>query len=306
MQTRPIGSLKVTTVGVGCNNFGSRLDEAGTEAVVNAALEAGINFFDTADVYGGGKSEQLLGRALGSKRSDVIIATKFGHNMPDQGSGASAAYIQTAVEASLRRLGTDYIDLYQLHTPDANTPIEETLAALDELVKAGKVLEIGSSNFSADQINAAEAAVKSGAARFISVQNEYSLLKRDDENEALPECERLNIAYLPYFPLASGMLTGKYRKGEDLPEGTRITNNANPSRWLNDENLETVEALAQFAEAQSHTLLELAFSWLLARPEVTSVIAGAMSPAQINGNAAAVGWQLTESEMAEVEAILSR
>jgi aryl-alcohol dehydrogenase-like predicted oxidoreductase len=303
METRQIGSLSVSVVGVGCNNFGRRLDAAGVSAVVNAALDAGINFFDTADVYGGGESEELLGRALGGRRADVVIASKFGHNMASQGSGASAAYIRTAVEASLRRLGTDYIDVYQLHTPDEKTPIAETLATLDELVKAGKVREIGSSNFSADQIREAEAAVQPGASHFVSVQNEYSLLKRDDEREALPECERLGIVYLPYFPLASGLLTGKYRQGAPLPEGTRIADN--PTRWISDERLAKVEALIGFAESRGHTILKLAFSWLLAHPAVASVIAGAMTPEQIQSNAGAAGWQLTSAELAEIDTILA-
>jgi aryl-alcohol dehydrogenase-like predicted oxidoreductase len=304
MDMRRIGSLMVSVVGVGCNNFGRRLDAAGTAQVVNAALDAGINFFDTADIYGDGQSEELLREALGSRRSEVVIATKFGYEMQGQGSGASAAYIRTAVEASLKRLGTDYIDLYQLHLPDPQTPIEETLEALDALVKAGKVREIGSSNFSLDQIRAAEAAVKPGAARFASLQNEYSLLKRDDERDVLPECERLGIGYLPYFPLASGLLTGKYRQGQALPEDTRITNNPNPSRWLSDDRLATVEALIAYAEAHGHSILELAFAWLLARPAVASVIAGAMTPEQIRANVGAAGWTLTADEIAQVEALL--
>ncbi|MBZ0283106.1 MAG: aldo/keto reductase [Anaerolineae bacterium] len=305
METRKIGSLNVSIVGLGCNNFGRRLDAAGTEWVINAALDAGINFFDTADVYGDGQSEELLGRVLGARRSQVIIATKFGHNMPNQGKGASPAYIQTAIEASLRRLGTDYIDLYQLHTPDSETPIAETLGKLDDLVKAGKIREIGSSNFSAEQIREAEGAVKPGGVRFVSLQNEYSLLKREDEKEVLPECDHLNIGYLPYFPLASGMLTGKYRQGQALPKGTRITNNPDPSRWLNDANWGKVEKLTQFAESKGHTILELAFSWLLARPIVASVIAGAMKPEQIQANAKAANWQLTPADLAEIDAILS-
>jgi aryl-alcohol dehydrogenase-like predicted oxidoreductase len=278
---------------------------AGTAIVMNAALDAGINFFDTADVYGAGQSEEYMGKVIAGRRGDFIIATKFGNKMEGQGSGASATYIKTAVEASLRRLGTDYIDLYQLHVPDKDTPIAETLAALDELVKTGKVREIGSSNFSAEQIREAEAAIKPNAARFVSLQNEYSLLKREDEIEVLPESERFGISYLPYFPLASGMLTGKYRQGQALPEGTRITNNPDPSRWLNDKNLIQVEALAQFAEAKGHSLLELAFSWLLVRPIVASVIAGAMSPEQIQSNVAAVNWKLSQAELAEVDTILS-
>jgi aryl-alcohol dehydrogenase-like predicted oxidoreductase len=305
METRAIGSLKVSIVGLGCNNFGGRLDAAGVSAVVNAALDSGINFFDTADVYTQGESEELLSRALAGRRSQAVVATKFGNKMEGQGSGASAAYIQTAVEASLRRLNTDYIDLYQLHRPDPEIPIAETLGALDELVKAGKVREIGSSNFSANQIREAETAIKPGAARFVSVQNEYSLLKRDDEREVLPECERFNLTYLPYFPLASGMLTGKYREGQTLPEGTRISNNPNPSRWLNDINLAKVESLLAFAESRGHTLLELAFSWLLARPVVASVIAGAMTPAQVQSNVKAANWHLTAADLAEIDDILS-
>lgn len=238
------------------------------------------------------------------RRDKAIIATKFGNKMEGQGKGASAGYIKMAVEASLRRLNTDYIDLYQLHVPDPETPIAETLGALDELVKEGKVLEIGSSNFSVQQIREAEAAAK--GARFVSLQNEYSLLKRDDEAEVLPECEKLGIGYLPYFPLASGLLTGKYRKDAALPEGTRISNNPNPSRWLNEANWEQVEALTIFVEKRGHHLLELAFSWLLARPVVASVIAGAMSPEQINGNVGATSWKLSTEELAEIDAILAQ
>jgi aryl-alcohol dehydrogenase-like predicted oxidoreductase len=305
METRKIGSLDVTIIGVGCNNFGRRLDPTGTHAVINAALEVGINFFDTADVYSAGESETLLGQALGSRRKDVLIATKFGNAMDGQGKGARADYIKTAVEASLRRLGTDYIDLYQLHLPDTDTPIAETLGALDDLVKAGKVREIGSSNFSTAQIQEAEAAIKKGAARFVSLQNEYSLLKRADEQAVLPDCERLNIGYLPYFPLASGLLTGKYRQGQPVPQGTRITTAPQHARWLNDDNMAKVETLAVFAEARGHTLLELAFSWLLAHPVVSSVIAGAMTPAQIQSNATAANWHLTPAEMVEIDGILA-
>jgi aryl-alcohol dehydrogenase-like predicted oxidoreductase len=305
MEHRKIGSLSVSVVGLGCNNFGRRLDAAGTITVVNAALDAGINFFDTADVYGAGQSEEYMAPTLVGRRDKFIIATKFGNKMEGQGSGAGAAYIKTAVEASLRRLNTDYIDLYQLHVPDPETPLAETLEALDELVKEGKVREIGSSNFDAKLIREAEAAVKLGGARFVSLQNEYSLLKRDDEAEVLPECERLDIGYLPYFPLASGMLTGKYRQGQALPEGTRITKNPDPSRWLNEKSMEHVEALAQFAEGRGHTILELAFSWLLVRPIVASVIAGAMSPEQIQSNVAAANWKLSPAELAEVDSILS-
>jgi aryl-alcohol dehydrogenase-like predicted oxidoreductase len=275
---------------------------------VNAALEAGINFFDTADVYGAGQSEQYLSQALGNRRKQVIVATKFGNNMDGQGQGASPAYIQKAVEASLRRLNTDYIDLYQLHVPDAAVPIEDTLGTLDDLVKAGKVREIGCSNFTVDMLRKAEAvaSAKPGSARFVSVQNEYSLFHRDDERDVLPECERTNTAYLPYFPLASGLLTGKYRKGQTAPEGTRITTVPNNyEKWLTEQNLTIVEALIKFAESRGHTLLELAFSWLLRWSSVASVIAGAMNPQQIKANVGAAGWHLSEADLAEIDSIMS-
>lgn len=301
MQKRKIGSLEVSVVGLGCNNFGTRIDEAATVEVVGAALDAGIDFFDTADVYGRGKSEEYLGRALGGRRGAVVIATKFGSTMDEQRRGARPEYVRRAAEDSLRRLGTDYIDLYQIHRPDPEVPIADTLGALDELVRAGEVREIGCSNFSADQLREAEAAARGGA-RFASVQNEYSLLHRHPEPETLPECERQGLAFLPYFPLASGLLTGKYRRGREAPQGTRITEGGWRSDVLTDENLERVEGLVAFAEGRGHTLLELAFSWLLARPSVASVIAGATSPAQVRGNAAAVGWRLTGAELAEVDA----
>ena len=223
MEKRRIGSLDVSVVGLGCNNFGWRLDAAGTKKVVDAALDAGINFFDTADIYGKGQSEEYLGRALGSRRSEIVLATKFGMKMDEQRKGAKPDYLRQALEDSLARLGTDHVDLYQLHTPDADVPIADTLGALDELVKAGKVREIGCSNFSAEQLREAEAAVQPGAARFVSVQNEYSLFHREPERDVLAACERLGLAFIPYFPLASGLLTGKYRKGRPLPEGTRLT-----------------------------------------------------------------------------------
>lgn len=306
MKTRSIGSLNVSVVGLGCNNFGRRVDAAGSEAVINAALEAGINFFDTADVYGGdGRSEEILGSVLGARRSQVLIATKFGNQMADQGRGASAEYVRRAVDASLRRLGTDYIDLYQIHVPDPETPIAETLGALNELVQAGKVREIGCSNFSAEQLREAEAAAQGGA-RFVSIQNEYNLFQREPEQAVLPECERLNIAFLPYFPLASGLLTGKYRQGQPLPEGTRITATGSLSGLLSERNLAAVEALIRFAEARGHTLLELAFSWLLTRPAVASVIAGATKPDQVRANVGAADWQLEDADLAEIDAILAQ
>jgi aryl-alcohol dehydrogenase-like predicted oxidoreductase len=302
METRRLGSLEVSLAGLGCNNFGKRLYYERTLPVVDAALDAGINFFDTADIYGNTRSEEFLGRALQGRRDRVVLATKFGMRIDDQRQGAKPGYVRRAIEDSLRRLNTDHIDLYQLHTPDAETPIAETLAALDELVKSGKVREIGCSNFSVDQLREAEAAVREGAARFVSVQNEFSLLHRDPERDVLPECERLGLAFLPYFPLASGVLTGKYRQGQPLPEKTRLTSNERTaSRFLNDRNQEIAEALARFAEARGHTLLELAFSWLASHRAVASVIAGATSPEQIRANAAAVSWRLTPEDLAEID-----
>jgi aryl-alcohol dehydrogenase-like predicted oxidoreductase len=303
METRTIGSLTVSAVGLGCNNFGRRLDAERTAAVVSAALEAGVTFFDTADVYGQGQSEEFLGRALGPRRREAVIATKFGKPMDGQGQGASAAYIRQAVEASLRRLGTDYIDLYQIHSPDPQVPIAETLGALDELVRAGTVREIGCSNFSAEQLAEAEAARPANSARFVSVQNEYSLLRREPEQAVLPACERLGLAFLPYFPLASGLLTGKYRRGQPAPAGSRLAGAADA---LSDRNLAIVEDLIRFAQTHRHTILDLAVSWLLARPAVASVIAGATRPEQVRANALAAGWRLTSDELAEVDAIVSR
>lgn len=305
MDTRRIGSLEVSVVGLGCNNFGRRLDSDATSAVVDAALDQGINFFDTADVYGGTKSEEFLGRALGQRREEVVIATKFGAKVDEQRMGARPEYVRQAAEESLRRLRTDRIDLYQLHRPDPEVPIEDTLGALDELVRAGKVREIGCSNFSAAQLRAAEAAARVGGARFVSVQNEYSLLHREAERDVLPECERLGIAFIPYFPLASGLLTGKYRKGQPAPEGSRLQSRRGDS-LLTDRNLAVVERLIEFSESRGHTILELAISWLLERPAVASVIAGATSPEQVRSNVAAAGWRLTEEELAEIDAIVSR
>ena len=306
LAQRAIGSLNVTVVGVGCNNFGRRLDAQQTAVVVHAALDVGINFFDTADIYGGGQSEEFLGRALGSRRNEVVIASKWGNQMEGvEGKGGDPDYIPRAVEASLRRLNTDCIDLYQLHNPDPSVPIADTLDALDKLVKAGKVREIGCSNFSAEQIREAEAAVKEGTSRFVSVQNHYSMLQREPEAEVLPECERLGLAFLPYFPLESGLLTGKIRQGQPIPTGTRMSEAGTQSRFLGEERLATAERLIAFAESRGHTILELAFSWLLSRPVVASVIAGATKPEQIHANAAAANWRLSESDLAEIDRILA-
>ncbi len=303
MEARRIGSLEVSAVGLGCNNFGWRLDAEQTAAVVHAALDAGITFFDTADVYGGTRSEEFLGRALAGRRDQVVIATKFGSRLDDQHRGARPEYVRQAAEASLRRLGTDHIDLYQLHWPDRDVPIAETLGALDQLVRAGKVREIGCSNFSVEQLREAEEGVRGGAARFVSVQNEYSLLHRDPERDVLLECARLGLAFLPYFPLASGLLTGKYRRGRPAPSGTRIADGGWAGELLTDQNLALVEVLEQFAKSRGRTLLELAVSWLLAQPGVASVIAGATSPGQVKANTAAAGWRLTQEELAEIDGI---
>lgn len=302
-EFRRIGSLDVSVVGIGCNNFGRKLDEDATAKVVNAALEEGINFFDTADIYGGTKSEEFLGRALGKRRKDVVIATKFGMKVDDQRKGARPEYVKQAAEDSLRRLGTDYIDLYQLHTPDDTVPIAETLGALDELVEAGKVREIGCSNFSAEQLVEADGAVKPDCARFVSVQNEYSLLHREPGKGVLGECAALGIAFLPYFPLANGLLTGKYRKGHEAPEGSRIAGGWN-AKLFTERNLDAVERLIRFAEQNGHTLLELAFSWILSREMVASVIAGATTPEQVHANANAPVWDLHDMELEEINRIV--
>jgi len=305
-QFRKLGSLEVSTVGVGCNNFGSRLDQGATQRVVDAALEAGLNFFDTADIYGGTRSEEYLGRALGPRRSQVLIATKFGLPLDDERKGARPEYIRRAVEDSLRRLDTDYIDLYQLHRPDPEVPIADTLGALDQLVRTGKVRALGCSNFNVEQLNAsAEAAHRGSLAPFVSVQNEFSLLKRDDEQTVLPAAERAGLAYLPYFPLASGLLSGKYRSGEPTPEGTRLTAPASGlrDRFLKPEHLAIAAKLEDYARAHGHSLLELAFSWLLSHRAVASVIAGASTAAQVKANAAAANWQLSADARGAIDAI---
>jgi len=303
MQKRSIGSLEVTAVGLGCNNFGWRIDAAATARVVDAALDAGINFFDTADIYGNGESEEFLGKALKGRWDRVVIATKFGSKLDEGRQGAKPDYIKRAVEDSLRRLGTDHIDLYQLHRPDSNTPIGETLAGLDALVKAGKVLEIGASNFSAEQVREADGAVRGGAARFVSVQNEYSLMHREPEKDVLPECVQRGIAFLPYFPLANGLLTGKYRSGQAMPRGSRGQSGWGP-KVFTEENLEIADGLREFAESRGQSLLKLAFAWLASRPAVASVIAGASSPEQAQANAHAADWKLSEADLAEIDRIL--
>lgn len=303
MQTRKVGSLQVSVVGLGCNNFGWRIDAEASAKVIDTAIESGVTFFDTADRYGKGQSEDFLGRALGKRRDQIILATKFGMEMEKGQQGASPIYVLEAVDASLRRLRTDRIDLYQLHQPDSKTPITDTLGALDELVRAGKVREIGCSNFSVVQIREATDASQ-GRAQFVSVQNEFSLFHREPEtNGVLPECERRRLAFLPYFPLASGLLTGKYREGKKLPKGSRAADGWGP-KVFTEQNLAIVELLIEFAESKGHTILELAFSWLLSHKPVASVIAGASKPEQVRANAKAADWQLAADDLAQIDAIM--
>ena len=290
METRALGSLQVSVVGVGCNNFGSRLDQAGTTNVVHAALEAGITFFDTADIYGATKSETMLGVALGARRDEAIIASKFGMPIDDTHFGAKPAYVRSACEDSLRRLGTDHLDLYQLHYPDDTVPIAETLGALRELVEAGKVREIGCSNLTVAQLNDAKSAAGDGPA-FVSVQNQYSLLEREPERDGVLEaCSALGMGFLPFYPLANGLLTGKVRPGQPIPEGSRLAKmTAERSvHWLGDELQSKVAALLEYAESIDVPILSLAFSWLLSHGAVASVIAGASNADQVRANASAV------------------
>jgi aryl-alcohol dehydrogenase-like predicted oxidoreductase len=308
LDTRRIGDLEVSIVGVGCNNFGRRLDRTGTEAVVHTAMDAGINFFDTADVYGDGVSEEYLSKALGSRRDEAIIATKFGAEIAGDPSrsGANPHWIERAVEDSLRRLDTDRIDLYQLHRPDENTPIEDTLETLDRLISVGKVRQIGCSNYSETEIEEALATShERGLARFVSVQNEYSLLHRDPEHGVTDACLRNGLALLPYFPLASGMLTGKYSRGEEAPAGSRLASMSasRAKRFANERNFDHVEQLETFAKDRGHTILELAISWLVAQPVVASVIAGATSPEQVGANVEAAKWQLLDKDLTEIDRI---
>jgi aryl-alcohol dehydrogenase-like predicted oxidoreductase len=289
----------VSVVGLGTNNFGRRMDERAANAVVGACLDAGITHFDTADVYGMGESEQFLGRALGGRRDEAVIATKFGSR-----AGGSPAVVAKAVDEALDRLGTDRIDLMYLHRPDADTPVADTLGALNECVQAGKVREIACSNFDADMVREAEGAVRPGAARFVAVQNQLNLLNRRDEG-LLAVLEELHVAYVPYFPLASGMLTGKYRRDEAPPEGTRLAAMPEDRRgsMLNDRNFEIVEKLTAWAADHGHSVGELAIAWLAAKPAVASVIAGATSRDQVQANASAGDWRLTGAEVAEVDAL---
>jgi aryl-alcohol dehydrogenase-like predicted oxidoreductase len=290
MDTRTIGSLDVSVVGVGCNNFGARLDQDGTNAVVHAALDAGINFFDTADIYGATQSEVFLGKALGTRRDEVVVATKFGMPIDDTHFGAKPAYVKAACEDSLRRLGTDRIDLYQLHYPDEATPIADTLGALAQLVDEGKVRAIGCSNLTSNQLVEAKDSAGEHPA-FVSVQNQYSLLAKDPERDGvLDTCSKLDIGFLPFYPLANGLLTGKIRPGAPLPKDTRLAamTSERSAHWLSDEIQQRVATLLDYAESIDVPILTLAFSWLLSRPQVRSVIAGASNPQQVHANASAV------------------
>jgi aryl-alcohol dehydrogenase-like predicted oxidoreductase len=308
MEARNLGKsgLRVSVVGLGCNNFGGRIGLEESRAVVHKALDLGITLFDTADSYGNrGGSEDCLGQVLGERRKDIVLATKFAMPMDEANvlRGASRRYIMTAVEASLRRLKTDWIDLYQLHRPDPLTPIEETLRALDDLIRQGKIRYVGNSNLAAWQaVEAHWTARDCNLNRFISCQNEYSLIKRDIEAELVPAMQACGLGLLPYFPLAAGLLTGKYRRQAPPPPGTRMARMQGlAERYLTPANWAMVERLQDFSARRGHNLLELAFSWLLARPPVASVIAGATKPEQVEQNVKAAGWALTPEDLAEID-----
>ena len=310
MQKRRLGNstLDVSVVGLGGNNFGGRIDFPAAERVVHAAIARGVNLIDTADSYGNrGGSEEALGRILGDKRKEIVLATKFGLPMDEAGTlrGASRRYVLQAAEASLKRLRTEWIDLYQLHRPDARTPIEETLRALDDLVRQGKVRFIGCSNLSAQQVIAAQdAARRHGLTAFVSCQDEYSLLVRDIERELLPAAKARGLGILPYFPLASGLLTGKYRRGTPPPPGTRLAKNPRHAQeFISERNWTIVAALERFAASRGRSLVELAVSWLLRDPVVASVIAGATTPEQVEQNIDAAGWTLSAQDLAEIDRI---
>ncbi|MGD0840312.1 MAG: aldo/keto reductase [Candidatus Acidiferrales bacterium] len=310
MKHRKLGQspLEVSVVGLGCNNFGNRVDLEGTRRVVHTALDLGITLFDTADIYGNkGGSETFLGQSLGARRKDIVLATKFGMAMDEAETlrGASRAYIMSAVEASLGRLGTDWIDLYQLHRPDPKTPIEETLRALEDLIQQGKVRYIGCSNLPAWQVVEAQwTARKIGSHAFISCQDEYSLIVREPDRELIPAAQAYGLGVLPYFPLAGGFLTGKYKRGQPMPAGARLNTAKHlADRYITDANWAIVESLENFCAQRGRTLLDLAIAWLAARPQISSVIAGATKPEQVEQNVRAAEWTLSAEELAEVDRI---
>ena len=310
MDIRNLGGsgLRVSAVGLGCNNFGQRTDLETSRKVIHKAIDLGITLFDTADIYANmGGSETVLGTVLGDRRKDIVLATKFSKPMATDGTkqGASRRYIMEAAEASLKRLKTDYIDLYQQHDYDPLTPIEETLRALDDLVRQGKVRYIGNSNFPAWRIAEAEYVARAmNVTRYVSCQDEYSLVVRDIEKDLLPAAQEYDLGLLPFFPLASGLLTGKYKRGQAAPEQTRFATTPRlRDRYITPRNEDIVEKLEAFAAAHGHTMLELAFSWLAQRPQVASVIAGATRPEQIEQNVKAIAWKLSADEMAEIDRI---
>ena len=310
MHKRRLGTstLEVSVVGLGANNFGGRIDFDASARVVHKALDLGVNFIDTADTYGNrGGSEEALGRILAAKRKDIVLASKFGMEMDDSGklTGASRRYIMHAVEASLKRLRTEWIDLYQLHRPDPATPMEETLRALDDLVRAGKVRFIGCSNLSPQQVREAQAISRQhGLAAFVSCQDAYSLLVRDIERELIPATREFGMSVLPYLPLASGLLTGKYRRGAPLPEGSRLAKSPHHAgEVINERNWRIVENLSVFAAREGHSMLDLAFGWLLRDGVVASVIAGATTPRQVEQNVAASEWVLSPQQLVEIDRI---
>ncbi len=311
MDYTQVGSsgLTVSRIGLGCNNFGSRIDETASKLVIDAAFDAGITLFDTADIYSNTQSECILGQALRGRRDRAVIATKFGlrgAGLPDHEVGASRAYVIKACEASLKRLGTEYIDIYLLHKPDGRTPVEETLCALDDLIRAGKIRYVGSSNFSAWQIADADHVARSiGRDRFVATQAEWNLLSRDIEREIVPACAHFGVGIIPYFPLASGMLTGKYQRNKDVPGESRLAHWSSFADVLSDENFAKVEKLTHFAEARGRTILDLAMAWLLNQSTVSSVIAGATRPEQVVQNIAALDWILSDADFAEIDALLA-
>ncbi len=310
MQYRTLGNsgLKVSAVGLGTNQFGGKVDEAGAATIIHQALDTGINFIDTADIYTQGNSERAIGKAIASRRTEVVLATKVGSKVGDgpNDGGSSRGHIMAAVNESLRRLNTDYIDLYQIHRVDPLTPAEETMSALNDLVKSGKVRYIGASNYAAWQLcRANDVAERWGWSQFVTIQPHYHMFERSIEAELLPYAQAFNVGVIPYFPLAGGFLTGKYRRGEAPPKGSRGESNAYVQKFFTDSHFDTVERLEAFARERGHTLVELAIAWLLARPQVCSVISGATSSEQLEQNARAADWTLAPDECEAVEAILT-